>query len=53
MKINHTMCISKILTDSCAIKQKHFRNVVYNHKENCLIINGKQSVKTKKWLNYP
>ena len=22
MKINHTMCISKILTDLCVIKQK-------------------------------
>ena len=35
MKINHTMRISKILTDSCAIKQKIkikniFANVVYN-----------------------
>ena len=56
------MCISKILTDLCAIKQKikiknTFSNVVYNilvvkkilieHKENCLIINGTQSVKLK------
>ena len=35
MKINHTMCISKILTDLCVIKQKtkiksFFENVVYN-----------------------
>ena len=35
MKINHTMCISKILTDLCVIKQKIkvkniFANVVYN-----------------------
>ena len=55
-------CISKILTDLYAIKQKVrikniFGNVVYNvlvvknvlieHKENCVIINGKQSVKLK------
>ena len=35
MKINHTMCISKISTDLCIIKQKRkinsfFANVVYN-----------------------
>ena len=35
MKISLIMCISKILTDSCAIKQKidkktFFANVVYN-----------------------
>ena len=34
MKINHTMCISKILTDLCAMKQKMkkkiFANVFYN-----------------------
>ena len=35
MKINHTMCISKILTDLCVIKQKTkikktFANVVYH-----------------------
>ena len=56
------MCISKILTDLCAIKQKTkinniFASVVYsvlvvkktqiNYKENCLIINNKQSVKLK------
>ena len=54
------MCISKILTDLCAIKQKikikkyfckyclqHFSSekVLIEHKENCLIINGKQNVK--------
>ena len=62
MKINQTMCISKILTDSCVIKQNvkiknTFVNVVYNvlaakknlikDKENCLIINGKQNIKLK------
>ena len=35
MKINDTMCISKILTDLCTIEQKRktkniFANVVYN-----------------------
>ena len=35
MKPNYTMCISKILTDSCVVKQKIkikniFVNVVYN-----------------------
>ena len=53
------MCISKILTDLCVIKQKKtkikniFANVVYNvlvvkkYKETCLKINGKQSIKLK------
>ena len=56
------MCISKILTDPRVIKQKIkikniLANVVYSvlivkkflikHKENSLIINGKQSVKVK------
>ena len=55
------MRISKALTDLCAIKQniikKHFckcclqwfssEKVLVEHKENCLIINGKQSVKLK------
>ena len=35
MKINHTMCISNILTDLCTVKQKIkmkniFANVVYS-----------------------
>ena len=35
MKINHTMCISKILADLCVIKKKTkikntFSNVIYN-----------------------
>ena len=56
------MCISKTLTDLCAIKQynknkKYFckccllcfssEKVLIEHKENCFIINGKQSVKLK------
>ena len=60
MKISLIMCISKILTDLCGIKQEIkikniFANVVYSvfssekvlieHLENCLITNGKQSVK--------
>ena len=63
MKINLIMCISKILTDLCAIKQKKRKinkyfckcclqcfsseKVLIEHKENCLIISGKQSVKLK------
>ena len=63
MKITVIMCISsKILTDLCAIKQRikiknifaqcclqcfSSRKVLIEHKENCLIINGKQSVKLK------
>ena len=62
MKINLIMCISKILTDLCAIKQKNknkkyfckcclkcFSNekVLKKHKENSLMINGKQNVKLK------
>ena len=56
------MCISKILTDLCAIKtknknKKYFckcclqcfssEKVLIEHNENCLVINGKQSVKLK------
>ena len=49
------MCISKILTYLCAIKQETkiktiFENVakvLIEHEENCLVINGKQSVKLK------
>ena len=62
MKTNHTLCISRTFKDSCVIKQKIkikniFENVVYSalvvkkvlveHKENCLILNGKQTVKLK------
>ena len=56
------MCTSKILTDFCAIKQKintyiYFckcslqcfssEKILQKHKENCLVINGKQSIKLK------
>ena len=55
------MCISKTLTNLCAIKKnknkKYFckcclqcfssEKVLIEHKENCLIINGKQNVKLK------
>ena len=62
MKISVTKGISKILTDFCAIKQKiKTKNIfcrcclqcfisgkiLLEHKENCLVINGKQSVKLK------
>ena len=61
MKINHTMCIPKILTDLCAIKRKikkknfckcclqfcSSEKILLEHKENFLIINGKQTVKLK------
>ena len=61
MKISPIICISRILKDLCAIKKnknkKYFckcclqcfssENVLIEHKENCLIINGKQSVKLK------
>ena len=61
MRINHTKCISRILTDLCSIKQKikikYFckcylqcfssEKVLIEHKENCLTINGKQNVKLK------
>ena len=56
MMINHIMCTSKILTGLCFTKQviktkKYFcksclqcfssKNVLAEHKEDCLIINGK------------
>ena len=62
MKISHIMSILKILTDLCAIRQnisvkKYFfryclqcfssERVLIKHKKNCLVINGKQSVKLK------
>ena len=77
MKINHTMCILKVLTDSCVKKikaknktknenKKYFpksflqfsisQKILIEHKENCLIINGKETVKLKsvsiKFNNY-
>ena len=53
MEINHTMCISKILTALCVIKQKikitffkcflqcfSSKEMLIKHKENCFITNG-------------
>ena len=56
--INHIMCTSKILTDLCFTKQKiksclqcfSSESVLIKHKENCLSINGKQSVKLEKGI---
>ena len=56
------MCTSKISIDLCSTKQKNTQkwfcrrclqcvgseNVLIKHKEDCLIINGKQSVKLEK-----
>ena len=57
MMINHIMCTSKILTDLCFTKQKIkikngfvSENILIKHKENCLSINGKQSVKLEKGI---
>ena len=60
MMINHIMCTSKILTDLCFTKQKiktksclqcfSRESVLIKHKENCLSINGKQSVKLEKGI---
>ena len=62
MKINHTMSISKILTDLCVIKQKkrnkkYFckcclqcfssKEILRKYKNNWLKINSKQTVKLK------
>ena len=62
MKVSHIMSTSKILTDSCAIRQsvklkKHFRRyclqyfssekVLAVHRETSLKINGKQTVKLR------
>ena len=59
------MCMSKISTDLCFTKQKiktrngfvevvysvySSENVLIKHKENCLSINGKQSVKLEKGI---
>ena len=61
--INHIMCKSKILTHLCFIKQKikikngfckgclqcfSSENVLIKHREDCLSINGQQSVKLEK-----
>ena len=62
MMTNHTMCTLKILTDLCftkqQIKKKWFcesclqcfisESVLIKHKENCLSINGKHSVKLER-----
>ena len=64
MKTSHTMCTSKILTDLCFTKQNKTKqkkifcktclqcfsnkNVLTDHKEVCLSINGTQSVKLGK-----
>ena len=65
MMINHIMCASKVLTDLCFTKQKiktkkwfcrsclqclSSESVLIKHKENCLSINGKQSVKVEKGM---
>ena len=57
------MCTLKTLTDLCSSKQKtqnkkwfcknclqcfSNKNVLAEHKEDCLIVNGKQSVKLEK-----
>ena len=62
MKISVIMCILKILTDLCIIRQrikikKYFckcclqcfssEKVLIEHKKSCLAINGKQSLKLK------
>ena len=54
MKISLIMCILKILANLCAIKQKKcclqcssIEKILIEHKENCLIINGKPRVKLK------
>ena len=63
MMINHIMCTLKTLTNLCFTKQKIktkntfagaicnalvVKNVLTEHKEDCLSINGKQSVKVEK-----
>ena len=58
MKVNHTMCISKILTYKTKNKNKKqfckyclkcfsSQKILIKHKENYLKINGKQIVKLK------
>ena len=63
MKTSPIMCILKILTGLCLIKQRIktkstfvgvvcsvlvVKNVLTEHKENCLVINAKQNVKLGK-----
>ena len=62
MKTSHITCILKILTGLCLIKRriktKYFcrcclqcfssENVLTEHKENCLVINGQQNLKLGK-----
>ena len=54
--INHIMCTLKILTDLPFTKQKikiqcfSSENLLIKHKENCLSINGKESVKLEKGM---
>ena len=65
MMINHIMCTSKILTDFLFPKTKNknkewfcrsclqcfsSESVLIKHKENCLSINGKQSVKLQEGI---
>ena len=68
MKTSHIMCTSKILTDLCFTKQNKTKqkkifcktclqcfsnkNVMTDHKEVCLSINGTQSVKLGKKNNW-
>ena len=47
MKISLIMCISNILTDLCCLQCFSSEKVLTEHKENCLVINGGQSVKLK------
>ena len=62
MKINLIMCISKILCNKTKNKNKKYfckcclesfsnEKVLKEHKENCLMINGKQNVKLKSDTN--
>ena len=57
MKVSRIMSTSKNLTGLCAITQKikikntfSSEKVLQDHKEICLVINGKQSVKLKSGL---
>ena len=62
MSANLIMCISKILIDLCLIKQKirqenifckyclqcfSSKEILIEHRTDCLVINGKQNVKFK------
>ena len=64
MMINHIICTSKILTDLYVTRQEikknwfcksclqcfSSENVLTKHKEDCLSINGKQSVKLEEGI---